>query len=44
MSVPAENGKPIEKDNLKKFPTFDGKDLDGNEVKSSTLFAKIPLL
>ena len=40
MSVPAENGKPIEKDNLKKFPTFDGKDLDGNEVKSSTLFAK----
>ena len=40
MSVPAENGKPIEKDNLKKFPTFDGKDLDGNEVKSGTLFAK----
>ena len=40
MSVPAENGKPIEKDNLMKFPTFDGKDLDGNEVKSSTLFAK----
>ena len=40
MSVPAENGKPIEKDDLKKFPTFDGKDLDGNEVKSSTLFAK----
>ena len=40
MSVPAENGKPIEKDNLTKFPTFDGKDLDGNEVKSSTLFAK----
>ena len=23
-----------------KFPTFDGKDLDGNEVNSSTLFAK----
>ena len=40
MSVPAENGKPIEKVNLMKFPTFDGKDLDGNEVKSSTLFAK----
>ena len=39
-SVPAENGKPIEKDNLTKFPTFDGKDLDGNEVNSSTLFAK----
>lgn len=40
VCVPAENGKPIEKDDLKKFPTFDGKDLDGNEVKSSTLFAK----
>lgn len=40
MSVPAENGKPIEKDDLKKFPTFDGKDLDGNEVKSSTLLQK----
>ena len=40
MSVPAENGKPIEKDNLMKFPTFDGKDLDGNEVKSSTLLQK----
>lgn len=39
-SVPAENGKPIENDNLTKFPTFDGKDLDGNEVNSSTLFAK----
>ena len=39
MSVPAENGKPIEKDDLMKFPAFDGKDLDGNEVKSSTLFA-----
>ena len=38
MSVPAENGKPIEKDDLMKFPTFDGKDLDGNEVDSSTLF------
>ena len=40
MSVPAENGKPIEKDNLTKFPAFDGKDFDGNEVKSSTLFAE----
>ena len=39
MSVPAENGKPTEKDDLMKFPAFDGKDLDGNEVKSSTLFA-----
>ena len=40
MSVPAENGKPTEKGNLMKFPAFDGKDLDGNEVKSSTLFAE----
>ena len=39
MSVPAENGKPTEKNDLMKFPAFDGKDLDGNEVKSSTLFA-----
>lgn len=39
MSVPAENGKPTEKGDLMKFPAFDGKDLDGNEVKSSTLFA-----
>ncbi len=40
MSVPAENGKPTEGDDLMKFPAFDGKDLDGNEVKSSTLFAE----
>lgn len=40
MSVPAENGKPIEKSNLTKFPAFDGKDLAGNEVKSSTLFGE----
>lgn len=40
MSVPAENGKPIEKSDLTKFPTFDGKDLAGNEVKSSTLFGE----
>ena len=39
MSVPAENAKPTEKSNLMKFPEFDGKDLDGNIVKSSTLFA-----
>lgn len=39
MSVPAENGKPTGKDDLMKFPAFEGKDLDGNEVKSSTLFA-----
>lgn len=39
MSVPAENGKPKENSNLMKFPSFEGKDLDGNEAKSSTLFA-----
>lgn len=39
MSVPAENGKPIENSDLMKFPSFEGKDLDGNEAKSSTLFA-----
>lgn len=39
MSVPAENGKPKEKSDLMKFPSFEGKDLDGNEAKSSTLFA-----
>lgn len=39
MSVPAENGKPKENSDLMKFPSFDGKDLDGNEAKSSTLFA-----
>ena len=39
MSVPAENGKPTEKGDLMQVPAFDGKDLDGNEVKSSTLFA-----
>ena len=40
MSVPAENGKPIEKSDLTKFPAFDGKDLAGNKVKSSTLFGE----
>ena len=40
MSVPAENGKPIEKSDLTKFPAFDGKDLAGNEVKSSILFGE----
>ena len=39
MSVPAENGKPKENSDLMKFPSFEGKDLDGNEVKSNTLFA-----
>ncbi len=39
MSIPAENGKPKENSDLMKFPSFEGKDLDGNEAKSSTLFA-----
>lgn len=39
MSVPAKNGKPKENSDLMKFPSFEGKDLDGNEAKSSTLFA-----
>lgn len=39
MSVPAENGNPKENNDLMKFPSFEGKDLDGNEAKSSTLFA-----
>ena len=39
MSVLAENGKPKENSDLMKFPSFEGKDLDGNEAKSSTLFA-----
>ena len=39
MSVPAENGKPKENSDLMKFPSFEGKDLDGNEAKCSTLFA-----
>ena len=38
VSVPAENGKPIEQ-NSNPFPAFEGKDLDGNPVKSSELFA-----
>ena len=39
MSVPAESGKPTGKGDLTKFPAFDGRDLDGNEVKSCALFA-----
>ena len=49
MSVPADGSMdittggninmPAEKSNMNKFPSFVGKDLDGNEVKSSTLFA-----
>lgn len=39
MSVPAENGIPKENGSLMKFPSFEGKDLDGNEIKSSALFS-----
>ena len=47
MNVPAENvpsdavtpsGKPTDSDK-QKFPAFTGKDLDGNDVDSSTLFS-----
>jgi thiol-disulfide isomerase/thioredoxin/predicted small lipoprotein YifL len=38
VSVPAENGKPIEQ-NSNPFPAFEGKDLDGNSVKSDELFS-----
>ena len=38
VSVPAENGKPIEQ-NSNPFPAFEGKDLDGNPVKSDDLFS-----
>ena len=38
-SVPAESGKPAGKGDLMQFPTFEGKDLDGNDVKSSELFS-----
>ena len=38
VSVPAENGKPIEQNN-NPFPAFEGKDLDGNPVKSDELFS-----
>ena len=38
VSVPAENGTPIEQ-NSNPFPAFEGKDLDGNPVKSDELFS-----
>ena len=38
VSVPAENGKPIEQ-NSNPFPAFEGKDLDGSPVKSDELFS-----
>ena len=38
VSVPAENGKPIEQ-NSNPFRAFEGKDLDGNPVKSDELFS-----
>ena len=42
MSVPAGSDMttPPDDDSMQKFPAFEGKDLDGNTVKSSELFAK----
>ena len=42
MSVPAGSDKttPPDDGSMQKFPAFEGKDLDGNTVKSSELFAK----
>ena len=42
MSVPAGSDMttPPEDGSMQKFPTFEGKDLDGNTVKSDELFSK----
>ena len=42
MSVPAGSDRttPPDDGSMQKFPAFEGKDLDGNTVKSSELFAK----
>ena len=42
MSVPAGSDMttPPDDSSMQKFPAFEGKDLDGNTVKSSELFAK----
>ena len=42
MSVPAGSDMttPPDDGSMQKFPTFEGKDLDGNTVKSSELFSK----
>ena len=42
MSVPAgsDMATPPDDGSMQKFPAFEGKDLDGNTVKSSELFAK----
>lgn len=41
MSMPAGNDKTVPPDDTgaQKFPAFEGKDLDGNPVKSDTLFS-----
>lgn len=41
MSVPAGDNMtiPSDKDSMQKFPSFEGKDLDGNDVKSDDLFS-----
>ena len=42
MSMPAgsDTSTPPDDGSMQKFPAFEGKDLDGNTVKSSELFAK----
>ena len=42
MSVPAGSDMttPLDDGSMQKFPAFEGKDLDGNTVKSSELFSK----
>ena len=41
MSMPAgsDTSTPPDDGSMQKFPAFEGKDLDGNEVKSDTLFS-----
>ena len=41
MSMPAgsDTSNPPDDGSMQKFPAFEGKDLDGNEVKSDTLFS-----
>ena len=42
MSIPAgsDTSNPPDDGSMQKFPAFEGKDLDGNTVKSSELFSK----
>ncbi len=40
MSVPAEDAGMMSNSKMQKFPSFVGKDLDGNDIKSDELFKK----